>query len=149
MVPGRGPQPAAGMIVGEAPGAAEETEGRPFALHRERELLGALKALGVDPAEIYFTNVVKERLVTDTGKTRAPLDAEVEVWLDILHQEILNTAPRAILALGVTAARALTGFPLPPGSRVANRYTAWDPIEGKKARLDWIEQIRPWVEAIS
>lgn len=151
MVPGEGPQPAPGMIVGEAPGANEMEQGRPFVGRAGRELDGVLRALGIDRTTVYVTNVVKERPVNEEGKTRAPYDAEVEAWLSILHGEIEHTAPVAILALGKTAARAITDFPLPEGSKVGNVYTAWHPayiLRRPGLREEWLEQIRPWAEAL-
>ena len=130
-------------------------QGRPFVGQAGQLLDTVLKALGVDRTSLYVTNVVKERPLNEEGKTRAPYDAEVEAWLPILHGEIEHTAPAAILALGKTAARALTDFPLPEGSRVGNVYTAWHPsflLHGangiENPRDQWLEQIRPWAEAL-
>lgn len=166
MVPGEGPQPARGMIVGEAPGFKEEEVGRPFVGQSGRLLDNALRALGVDRTKMYVTNVVKVVPLRSDGKIRQPTGDEVASWIELLRQEILSTAPEAILALGKTASRALVGMAvgddaaeLPAGSKVENIYTAWHPSyilrqgglfvthdHGKKG--EWLEQIRPWAEIV-
>lgn len=154
MVPGNGPQPAAGMIVGEAPGRREVELGLPFVGKSGQALDSVLRALGVTRDEVYVTNVVKELPETTEGKIRKPNVSEVAAWLPILQSEIEQTAPVAILALGRTAVEALTdieGEKVPFGSVVGNIYTAWHPagppMRGGQME-EWMEQIRPWAEAL-
>lgn len=51
------PQEAYGVIIGEAPGANEGVEGRPFVGDSGTLLRGALRWHGVDDEAIYYTNV--------------------------------------------------------------------------------------------
>ena len=164
MVPGDGPQPAAGMIVGEAPGRKELEAGRPFVGQSGKLLEGVLRALGVRRDEVYITNVVKEMPLDSDGRIRRPYPEEIEAWRSVLLGEIQNVAPAALLALGRTASFVLTGIdgsqampgsgePLIPfGSKIGNVYTAWHPSyllhQGRKGMDEWLEQIRPWAEAI-
>lgn len=62
-VPGVGPPPgrALGVVVGEAPGRDEANQGAPFVGKSGQFLRAALQYLGVDPADVYMTNVVKCR----------------------------------------------------------------------------------------
>jgi len=109
---GEGPGNAGVMLVGEQPGDQEDLQGHPFVGPAGRELDQALKAAGLDRAKVYVTNVVKHFKNEPRGKRRLhkrPDRHEVERcrwWLD---QEIAAVQPRLILALGVTAANALTG----------------------------------------
>lgn len=157
MVPGEGPQPAAGMIVGEAPGKQEVEAGRPFIGKAGKLLDSALRALGLDRAELYVTNVVKDLPLDSDNKIRRPFPEEIAAWAPILAGEIENTAPAALLALGRTATDALTDLPgdkVGFGSKIGNVYTAWHPSyllhrgrdEGQME--EWLEQLRPFAEAL-
>jgi DNA polymerase len=109
---GEGPGNAKIMLVGEQPGDQEDLQGRPFVGPAGRELDKALDAAGLDRQEVYVTNVVKHFKNELRGKRRLhkrPDRYEVERcrwWLD---REISVFQPKLILALGVTAANALTG----------------------------------------
>ena len=163
MVPGEGPQPSFGMIVGEAPGQEEVDAGRPFVGRSGKLLTTVLLSLGIDRAQVYITNAVKELPTTGDGKIRRPYDQEVEQWLPILQGEIEACAPAALLALGRTAQRALVpGVPagaIPFGSIIGNVYIAWHPAyvlrQGgwlrnppRVAFDEWLRQIRPWAEEV-
>lgn len=67
----RGPRSAKILIVGEAPGAQEEREGVPFVGQSGKELDKMLVDAGIDPAEVYYTNVVLIR----------PKDNDIEEWV--------------------------------------------------------------------
>lgn len=162
-VPGEGPSPSLGMIVGEAPGREEVEQGRPFVGRSGKLLETALRAVGVTRESVFVTNIVKELPLDSEEKIRRPTQEEIEAWMPILQGEIANCAPAAILALGRTAAKALTGYDdLPFGSKVGNVYVAWHPayvlrrggvtqftfaLGGRHG--EWLQQIRPWAEAIS
>jgi DNA polymerase len=109
---GEGPGNSRIMLVGEQPGDQEDLAGRPFVGPAGRELDRALAAAGLDRDKVYVTNVVKHFKNEPRGKRRlhkCPDRYEVERcrwWLD---QEIAAVQPQLILALGVTAANALTG----------------------------------------
>ena len=160
MVPGKGPIPAAGMIIGEAPGRDEERQGEPFVGRAGKLLTSALNALGVRREYIYITNVVKEIPLDSDDKIRRPNPNEIEAWRPILDGEILNVAPAAVLLLGRTAVDAVTGMhKVAFGSHLAGTdehpdvYTAMHPgafFYGRQdiTREEWLEQLRPWAEAL-
>lgn len=112
LVWGEGPSDAPVMIVGEQPGDHEDLAGRPFVGPAGRILDQALAAAGVDRTQLYVTNAVKHFKFQPRGKRRLhqrPNAGEVQAcqwWLDL---EIKRIRPRMIVALGATAARALTG----------------------------------------
>ncbi len=111
-VPGEGPSQAAFMLVGEQPGDKEDLAGKPFVGPAGRMLDAALRDAGIAREETFVTNAVKHFKHEMRGKRRLhkrPNNYEVErckVWLD--HERSL-VKPSTIVALGVIAARSLTG----------------------------------------
>lgn len=156
MVPGSGPSPARGMIVGEAPGRKEVEQGAPFVGDSGKLLDVVLASVGVPRSEVYVTNVVKELPLGSEGKIRKPYAEEIEAWRHILEGEIESVAPASILALGRTAFEALTGavgeFKW-AGARIENVYGAWHPSyllhRGiRRPTPEWRDQIYPWAESL-
>ncbi len=100
------------MLVGEQPGDQEDLAGRPFVGPAGQLLDGALAEAGIDRARAYVTNAVKHFKFEQRGKRRIhakPGIAEIDAcrwWLDA---ELRAVAPKLVVALGATAARALTG----------------------------------------
>jgi DNA polymerase len=111
-VPGEGPKNAAFMLVGEQPGDKEDLAGKPFVGPAGRILDQALADAGIDRKATFVTNAVKHFKHEMRGKRRLhkrPNNYEIErckIWLD---DERRLVKPKAIIALGVTAARSLTG----------------------------------------
>lgn len=103
---GSGPQSAAWMLVGEAPGEQEDTQGLPFVGPAGQLLDQMLAAIGVDrPREVFITNVLKCR----PPGNRDPQPAEVARCEPYLREQIECVQPRLILALGRFAAQTLLG----------------------------------------
>jgi DNA polymerase len=100
------------MLVGEQPGDQEDLQGRPFVGPAGKILDRALAEAGVDRSRVYVTNAVKHFKFEPRGKKRLhkkPNAGEIEAckwWLD---QELDLIKPALTVALGSTAARALTG----------------------------------------
>jgi uracil-DNA glycosylase family protein len=119
---GDGPGGARIMLVGEQPGDAEDLAGEPFVGPAGQLLRHALEDAGIDLRDVYLTNVVKHFKWEPRGKRRIhkkPRHSEVQacrVWLDA---EIAQVMPRAIVALGATAAQAVIG----PEARVTRDRT--------------------------
>jgi len=111
-VPGQGPSHARFMLVGEQPGDKEDLAGKPFVGPAGRVLDQALQDAGIARAETFITNAVKHFKHEMRGKRRLhkrPNNDEIErcrIWLD---DERKLVKPAAVIALGVTAARSLTG----------------------------------------
>ena len=114
-VPGNGKASARIMLVGEQPGNDEDLAGEPFIGPAGRMLDKALADAGITRADTFVTNAVKHFKFELRGKRRLhkkPSAYEIERcnwWLD-LEKRIVG--PELIVALGVTAARALTGRPV-------------------------------------
>lgn len=111
-VPGEGPADAAIMLVGEQPGDAEDLAGRPFVGPAGQLLDRALAEAGLDRDRLYLTNAVKHFKYEPRGKRRIhqkPNAGEVQSCKWWLNREIALVRPRLIVALGATAAGALSG----------------------------------------
>jgi uracil-DNA glycosylase family protein len=103
------------MFVGEQPGDQEDLRGQPFVGPAGRLLDEALRQLGVPRDTLYVTNAVKHFKFELRGTRRihkTPAQQEAAACLDWLEREIAFGQPRAIVALGATAARALLGRPV-------------------------------------
>ncbi len=114
---GAGPPDAALMLVGEQPGDREDREGEPFVGPAGGVLARALEAAGIEAGEVYLTNAVKHFKWRPQGKRRlhqTPRVGEVEACRPWLEAEAAAVSPRALLALGATAGRAVFG----PSARV-------------------------------
>jgi uracil-DNA glycosylase len=117
-VPGEGPSRAAIMLVGEQPGDKEDLAGKPFVGPAGRVLDQALRDAGIAREEAFITGAVKHFKHEMRGKRRLhkrPDNYEIErckIWLDVERRLV---RPSTIVALGVTAARSLTGRTLTIG----------------------------------
>ena len=96
MVPGEGDPNAEIMLVGEAPGANEDREGRPFVGRAGKILDELLAAAGLEREQVYITNVVKAR----PPGTRDPRAAEVAHNMPWLEAQLALIQPRLVVPLG-------------------------------------------------
>jgi len=109
---GKGPRTAALVLVGEQPGDQEDRKGAPFVGPAGRVLWQCLAEAGIERDSIYVTNAVKHFKHTDRGKRRLhkkPNTAEIEACHPWIEAELRSVRARAVVALGATAARSLTG----------------------------------------
>ena len=107
-VPGDGNINAKLMFVGEAPGADEDRQGKPF-VGRAGQLLNRLiEATGHKREEFYITNVNKCR----PPNNRTPTIEEQKACFPFLEKEIEVVNPKVICCLGAAAARAFLGRPV-------------------------------------
>ena len=96
MVPGEGDPNADIMIVGEAPGASEDKQGRPF-VGRAGKLLDELLAeAGLERSDVYITNVVKAR----PPGNRDPRADEVAHHMPWLEAQLALIQPSLVVPLG-------------------------------------------------
>ena len=109
---GEGPAKADLFFVGEQPGDAEDTEGRPFVGPAGRVFDEALAAAGINRRKVYVTNAVKHFKWEARGKRRIhqkPNAAETAACRPWLDAELEVVSPHVLVALGATAAQALLG----------------------------------------
>ncbi len=74
-VPGEGPADAQIMLVGEAPGAQEDKQGRPFVGPSGSLLTRLLHSIGIDRKDVFITSVVKCRPPGNRAPTASELAA--------------------------------------------------------------------------
>jgi uracil-DNA glycosylase len=96
MVPGEGNPDADVMLVGEAPGASEDKQGRPFVGRAGKLLDELLAAAGLTREQVYITNVVKAR----PPNNRDPRAGEVAHHMPWLEAELAIVQPSLVVPLG-------------------------------------------------
>lgn len=106
---GSGDERAKLVFVGEGPGADEDAQGLPF-VGRAGQLLTQMientarkEGIPIVRADVYICNVVKCR----PPENRAPLPDEMEICGQFLYRQLVALRPKAVCALGSTAAKAL------------------------------------------
>lgn len=105
LVFGEGPEHADIMIVGEAPGAEEDLQGRPFVGQSGQLLIKALGFIGINREEVYITNTIPWRPIMN----RTPTQSEIDLFLPIKKQQISMINPKIILCVGSISAKTITG----------------------------------------
>lgn len=103
MIPGTGILNPDIAIVGEAPGAEEEIQGRPFVGRSGQLINKIMQDLSIDREKCYITNVVKFR----PENNRTPTDDEIHIWRSLLLEELYVVQPKIIITLGAVATKAL------------------------------------------
>lgn len=109
---GEGPANARIVMVGEQPGDKEDLAGRPFVGPAGGILDRAIDRAGLDPEEIYVTNIVKHFRFVVRGKKRIhkkPGMEHIRACTPWLEAELARIGPEALVLLGATAAQALLG----------------------------------------
>jgi len=97
---GKGNPNALIMLIGEAPGKDEDIQGKPFVGRSGKLLNQVLQMVGIQPEDIYITNIVKCR----PPENRAPLPIETSICKKLLlHHQIKIIEPKVICTLGATA----------------------------------------------
>lgn len=134
---GEGSATARLMLVGEQPGDREDLEGRPFIGPAGQLLRHSMAAAGLDPASVWLTNAVKHFKFSPRGKQRlhqTPDRQEIlhcRWWLGL---ELSFIRPDLVLALGATAALALTGRDDPMTARRGQIETG---LHGGPVLITW------------
>lgn len=112
---GEGPMRPALAFVGEQPGDQEDLEGRPFVGPAGKVFDRALAASGISREQCYVTNAVKNFKYQERGKRRlhqTPTHGEIKHYRWWLQEELKLVEPQFVVALGASAAFALTGRPV-------------------------------------
>jgi uracil-DNA glycosylase family 4 len=137
VIPGKGPLPALGVVIGE----------QPMDLTALRLLHQALHIVGLPLEELYITLVVKEQCLDEENRVRRPFPAEIDRWSVVLQEELVAASPAAILTLGRTASDVF-------GNELQEDvYRIWSPHYVVKGPLParfttWVESIKPFAEHI-
>ena len=99
---GAGPLSADLFLIGEAPGAEEDRDARPFIGPSGQLLVDLLREVGVDRNRVFLTNALKCRPPGRKGEPR-----ELSNCREHLLREIEVVRPKAIVCLGLAASQTL------------------------------------------
>jgi DNA polymerase len=128
IVPGEGSPTAVVMLVGEAPGASEDEQGRPFVGRSGRLLDELLAEAGLDRSSVFITNVVKAR----PPGNRDPRADEVAHHLPWLERQLELIRPQVVIPLG---RHALAHFA--PGRKITEVHGGLL-VEGDRRLVPWL-----------
>jgi DNA polymerase len=110
------------VLIGEAPGAEEDRQGKPFVGPSGRLLDRMLGTIGLDRSGFWITNCLFWR----PPGNRTPSPQEIAVCQPFLERALELVRPKVILFVGGTAARTLLG--LEEGvTRLRGTFRAWQP----------------------
>lgn len=104
---GEGSPDAEVAFVGEAPGQNEDQQGRPFIGLAGQLLNRMITAIGLSRQSVFITNVVKCR----PPNNRVPERDEVDACSRYMLRELQIIRPRAVILLGLSAAKAVFNNP--------------------------------------
>lgn len=99
------------MLVGEAPGAEEDRQGKPFVGESGQLLDKIFKCIGLDrrsedpETSLYISNILNWR----PPGNRTPAPAEVEISLPFIERHIQLVRPRVLILCGGVSAKGLLG----------------------------------------
>ncbi len=96
LVFGDGSPTAEIVFIGEAPGANEDKQGKPFVGAAGKFLNEMLEGIGMSREDVYITNIVKYR----PPGNRDPEPEEREAFLPYLQQQLDIISPKLIVFLG-------------------------------------------------
>ena len=102
-VPGEGNPNAMIAFVGEAPGADEDAQGRPFVGRAGQLLDKIIIAMGLKRSDVYIGNILKCR----PPGNRDPRPNEIISCMPFLQEQLQLINPEIIVALGAHAAKTL------------------------------------------
>jgi len=109
-VPFEGPKDYNIMLVGEAPGAEEQGQGRPFVGRSGKLLERYLERNMVSRSQVRLANLCKYRPGRDHNKFEALFGStQLEEGMDELSEEIQRVRPNVVIALGNWPLYYLTG----------------------------------------
>jgi DNA polymerase len=95
-VPGEGDPDAKIMFIGEAPGADEDAQGRPFVGRSGQLLRATITEANIKLDKVFITNIVKYR----PPENRDPSVEEISACQDWLDRQIQIIEPATIVTLG-------------------------------------------------
>jgi uracil-DNA glycosylase len=111
-VVGRGPVGARLMLVGDWLAPEKEQElpaGHLFGVRQDEMVAKMLAAIGLDPAEVYVTNVIKCAVPASCQ----PEAGHIATCLSFLRREIEVVAPALVCSMGMVATRTLLATAAP------------------------------------
>lgn len=130
-VPGEGSPSARIAFVGEAPGADEDAQARPFVGKAGKLLDKIIIAMGLKRGDVYICNILKCR----PPDNRDPKPDEIIKCLPFLQQQLEMIGPEIIVALGAHAARTLLETNKPIGQLRGKFHEYYPSMTAKPIKL--------------
>jgi DNA polymerase len=130
----RGNPKAKIMVIGEAPGAEEDRQGKPFVGKSGQLLDNILGSVGFAEDDVYITNMVKRR----PPNNRTPLKWEILAYKPWIAEEIRLVDPHVIMLVGRVSAQTVLRSICSPDARL--------PIS--QSRGNWYEHEGKWLMPI-
>ena len=93
------------MLIGEAPGADEDRQGKPFVGVSGQLLDRMMASIGLNRSNLYISNIILWR----PPGNRTPTTEEIAAFLPIMKRHIQLIAPKVIVTLGGSSTKALLG----------------------------------------
>lgn len=117
-ITGDGPIPSDILFVGEAPGKTEVEQGKPFVGAAGKTFESYLNSIGYTRDKIRITNTCYFRPIKlkkglsgrITTSNRPPKTREIELFREVLDEEISLVNPKIIVTLGNVPLKRLTNF---------------------------------------
>jgi DNA polymerase len=106
---GEGNPQASLVFVGEAPGAEEDSQGRPFVGKAGQLLTRIIIAMGLQRQDVYICNILKCR----PPENRNPKSDEIAACEPFLVRQLRAIQPKIICALGTFSAQTLLKKEIP------------------------------------
>ena len=91
------------VFIGEAPGADEDEQGRPFVGRSGQLLTKIIESIGFKREDVFIINILKCR----PPNNRAPEPEEVEVCIPYLYKQLEIIKPKIICTLGNPSTQTL------------------------------------------
>jgi len=123
------------MLIGEAPGEAEDISGYPFQGDIGSLLKKMLLAINIKIEKVYSTYSINFRLPED----RKPTAQEIKRYSVFLKEHISIINPKILILMGSTAMEAVTGL----NSRISGERGQWKEIILKDKTIPLIITFNP------
>lgn len=128
----RGNPEAEIVLVGEAPGATEDRKGIPFCGLSGRLLDKLLNEIGLDPKNLYFTNILKCRpFKNETPSRDQAIKCFPYLVEELQHKDNIKKI-KILVAVGATALSILCQDPLPMSVSVSRLFPSGFSINARR-----------------
>ena len=97
--------PGAIMLIGEAPGAQEDLEGKPFVGKSGQLLTRMFGTIGYTREDLYITNIIPWR----PPGNRTPTSQEIMAFCPFIKEHVRLANPRVVILVGNTPLQAFFG----------------------------------------
>jgi len=138
------------MVVGEAPGATEDEQGKPFVGRSGQLLIKLFGEIGIERGDLYIANVLKCR----PPENRDPSRLEIAQCGAFLEAQIKFVSPKVIVPVGNFATKYVLGtkegitkirgkrFELGNSIVISTVHPAFVLRNGKKAQIEMLRDLQ-------